>query len=86
MFLRNVSLVSSQLTPSAVLHQTRSHFGSHPLSVPYRLYHITLWTFFLALGHFLSELFVYGTAAPTVGVLAPLMVASKHQAALDPLR
>ncbi|KAM9202850.1 ergosterol biosynthetic protein 28 homolog isoform 1-T1 [Dugong dugon] len=40
------------------------------------LYHITLWTFLLALGHFLSELFVYGTAAPTVGVLAPLMVAS----------
>uniref|UniRef100_A0A9L0ISB3 Ergosterol biosynthesis 28 homolog n=1 Tax=Equus asinus TaxID=9793 RepID=A0A9L0ISB3_EQUAS len=40
------------------------------------LYHITLWTFFLALGHFLSELFVYGTAAPTIGVLAPLMVAS----------
>nr|KAF6386632.1 ergosterol biosynthesis 28-like protein [Myotis myotis] len=41
-----------------------------------RLYHITLWTFLLALGHFLSELFVYGTAAPTIGVLAPLMVAS----------
>ncbi|KAM7158042.1 ergosterol biosynthetic protein 28 homolog isoform 2-T2 [Molossus nigricans] len=40
------------------------------------LYHITLWTFLLALGHFLSELFVYGTAAPTIGVLAPLMVAS----------
>lgn len=56
-----------------------------PISVPYRLYHITLWTFFLALGHFLSELFVFGTAAPTVGVLAPLMVASKHQATLEPL-
>jgi len=40
------------------------------------LYHITLWTFLLALGHFLSELFVFGTAAPTIGVLAPLMVAS----------
>lgn len=40
------------------------------------LYHITLWTFLLALGHFLSELFIYGTAAPTIGVLAPLMVAS----------
>ncbi|XP_014591221.1 ergosterol biosynthetic protein 28 homolog isoform X3 [Equus przewalskii] len=48
------------------------------------LYHITLWTFFLALGHFLSELFVYGTAAPTIGVLAPLMVASKHPSTLDP--
>ncbi|XP_044086783.1 ergosterol biosynthetic protein 28 homolog isoform X2 [Neovison vison] len=42
----------------------------------HRLYHITLWTFLLALGHFLSELFVFGTAAPTIGVLAPLMVAS----------
>ncbi|KAM4853175.1 ergosterol biosynthetic protein 28 homolog isoform 1-T2 [Thomomys bottae] len=40
------------------------------------LYHITLWTFLLALGHFLSELFLFGTAAPTIGVLAPLMVAS----------
>lgn len=48
------------------------------------LYHITLWTFLLALGHFLSELFVFGTAAPTVGVLAPLMVASKRWATLDP--
>uniref|UniRef100_A0A671DKQ5 Ergosterol biosynthesis 28 homolog n=1 Tax=Rhinolophus ferrumequinum TaxID=59479 RepID=A0A671DKQ5_RHIFE len=47
------------------------------------LYHITLWTFLLALGHFLSELFVYGTAAPTIGVLAPLMVASKHATTLD---
>ncbi|GAB1297653.1 Ergosterol biosynthetic protein 28 homolog [Apodemus speciosus] len=48
------------------------------------LYHITLWTFLLALGHFLSELFVFGTAAPTVGVLAPLMVASKHRVTLVP--
>lgn len=51
--------------------------------LPHRLYHITLWTFLLALGHFLSELFVYGTAAPTIGVLAPLMVASKHATTLD---
>uniref|UniRef100_A0A673TK58 Ergosterol biosynthesis 28 homolog n=1 Tax=Suricata suricatta TaxID=37032 RepID=A0A673TK58_SURSU len=47
------------------------------------LYHITLWTFLLALGHFLSELFVFGTAAPTIGVLAPLMVASKHPSTPD---
>ncbi|XP_023958092.1 ergosterol biosynthetic protein 28 homolog isoform X2 [Chrysemys picta bellii] len=40
------------------------------------LYHITLLTFLIALAHFLSEVFVYGTAAPTIGVLAPLMVAS----------
>uniref|UniRef100_A0A8C5JC18 Ergosterol biosynthesis 28 homolog n=1 Tax=Junco hyemalis TaxID=40217 RepID=A0A8C5JC18_JUNHY len=40
------------------------------------LYHITLFTFFLALAHFLSEVFVYHTAALTIGVMAPLMVAS----------
>ncbi|XP_007908739.1 ergosterol biosynthetic protein 28 homolog isoform X1 [Callorhinchus milii] len=40
------------------------------------LYHITLWTFVLALGYFLSEAFVYGTAPIAIGVLAPLLVAS----------
>ncbi|XP_029819992.1 probable ergosterol biosynthetic protein 28 [Manacus vitellinus] len=40
------------------------------------LYHITLFTFFLALAHFLSEVFIYHTAALTIGVMAPLMVAS----------
>ncbi|XP_029454254.1 probable ergosterol biosynthetic protein 28 isoform X3 [Rhinatrema bivittatum] len=40
------------------------------------LYHVTLWSFFLALAHFLSEVFVYRTAALTIGVMAPLMVAS----------
>ncbi|XP_003214422.1 ergosterol biosynthetic protein 28 homolog isoform X1 [Anolis carolinensis] len=40
------------------------------------LYNITLLTFFIALAHFLSEVFIYGTAAATIGVLAPLMVAS----------
>ncbi|NXV80871.1 ERG28 protein, partial [Atlantisia rogersi] len=40
------------------------------------LYHITLFTFFLALVHFLSEVFIYHTAALTIGVMAPLMVAS----------
>ncbi|KAM4662165.1 ergosterol biosynthetic protein 28 homolog [Discoglossus pictus] len=40
------------------------------------LYHITLWTFVLALGHFLSEVFIYHTAEMTIGVMAPLMVSS----------
>ncbi|XP_037359733.1 ergosterol biosynthetic protein 28 homolog [Talpa occidentalis] len=40
------------------------------------LYYITLWTFLIALGHFLSELFIYRTAALTIGVLAPMFVAS----------
>ena len=62
--------------------QSRQYFSSFCL-LHCRLYHITLWTFLLALGHFLSELFVYGTAAPTIGVLAPLMVASKCATALD---
>lgn len=40
------------------------------------LYYLTLFTFFMALVHFLSEVFIYHTAALTIGVMAPLMVAS----------
>ena len=43
-----------------------------------RLYHVTLWTFVLALGHFLSEAFIYKTAPLTIGVMAPLIVASEY--------
>ncbi|XP_069494141.1 ergosterol biosynthetic protein 28 homolog [Ambystoma mexicanum] len=40
------------------------------------LYHITLWSFVLAVVHFLSEVFIYKTAPLTIGVMAPLMVGS----------
>ncbi|XDA78691.1 hypothetical protein R6Z07F_008780 [Ovis aries] len=40
------------------------------------LYYITLWTFFIGMGHFLFELFVFGTMAPTIFILAILTVAS----------
>ncbi|XP_069451301.1 ergosterol biosynthetic protein 28 homolog [Ovis canadensis] len=40
------------------------------------LYCITLWTFFIGMGHFLFELFVFGTMAPTIFILAILTVAS----------
>ncbi|NWZ29452.1 ERG28 protein, partial [Asarcornis scutulata] len=40
------------------------------------LYYITLFTFVAALAHFLSEVFIYHTAALTMGIMAPLMVAS----------
>lgn len=41
------------------------------------LYYITLFTFVVALAHFLSEVFIYHTAALTMGIMAPLMVASE---------
>ncbi|XP_063804350.1 ergosterol biosynthetic protein 28 homolog [Pseudophryne corroboree] len=40
------------------------------------LYHITLCTFIMALAHFVSEVWIYHTALMTIGVMAPLMVAS----------
>ncbi|KAI4583466.1 hypothetical protein MJG53_008679 [Ovis ammon polii x Ovis aries] len=40
------------------------------------LYYVTLWTFFIVVGHVLFELFVFGTMAPTINVMAPFMVAS----------
>ncbi|XP_017909441.1 PREDICTED: probable ergosterol biosynthetic protein 28 [Capra hircus] len=40
------------------------------------LYCVTLWTFFIVVGHILFELFVFGTVAPTINVMALFMVAS----------
>lgn len=40
------------------------------------LYYLTLGTFVLALGHFLSEALIYQTAPLIGGVIAPLVVAS----------
>lgn len=56
-----------------------SHDPTVPLTGCCRLYHITLWTFVLALGHFLSEAFIYKTAPLTIGVMAPLIVASESK-------
>lgn len=40
------------------------------------VYHLTFFSFFLALGHFVSELWPYGTAYLTIGISAPLLVSS----------
>lgn len=40
------------------------------------LYYLTIWTFLIALGHFLFELFVHETVALTIGIVTPLIVAS----------
>ncbi|XP_064646477.1 ergosterol biosynthetic protein 28 homolog [Lineus longissimus] len=40
------------------------------------IYNITLISFFLALGHFASEVFIYKTADLTIGIVIPLIVSS----------
>ncbi|XP_025103719.1 probable ergosterol biosynthetic protein 28 isoform X2 [Pomacea canaliculata] len=40
------------------------------------LYHLTFFSFFLAFGHFVTELYPYETAELSLGVLAPLTVSS----------
>ncbi|KAK7490186.1 hypothetical protein BaRGS_00018531 [Batillaria attramentaria] len=40
------------------------------------IYHLTFFSFFLALGHFLTEMWPYETAHLTVGICAPLVVSS----------
>ncbi|XP_040528704.1 ergosterol biosynthetic protein 28 homolog isoform X1 [Gallus gallus] len=77
----------AQLARHGVRHRGREHAAELPRpQLPLgealyrqprsRLYYLTLFTFFMALVHFLSEVFIYHTAALTIGVMAPLMVAS----------
>ncbi|KAK7103693.1 ergosterol biosynthetic protein 28 homolog [Littorina saxatilis] len=40
------------------------------------VYHLTFFSFFLALGHFVSEVYPYKTAELSIGVCAPLLVSS----------
>ena len=74
-------LCVSSLTTSSALNKL--YLLSHFCLFPCRLYYITLWTFFIGMGHFLSELFVFGTMAPTIFILATLTVASKHRVTLE---
>ena len=74
-------LCVSSLTTSSALNKL--YLLSHFCLFPCRLYYITLWTFFIGMGHFLSELFVFGTTAPTIFILATLTVASKHRVTLE---
>lgn len=49
----------------------------HKSCFVFRLYHLTFFSFFLAFGHFVTELYPYETAELSLGVLAPLTVSSK---------
>ncbi|ESO11107.1 hypothetical protein HELRODRAFT_186263 [Helobdella robusta] len=40
------------------------------------VYHLTLLSFLLALGHFLSEIFIFNTAEVTVGILTPIIISA----------
>jgi len=40
------------------------------------LYDITIWTYIIALAHFVSEIFLYRTAAISVGALPSCIIAS----------
>lgn len=40
------------------------------------IYDITLFTYLLAFGHFVSEIFIFRTAKPNVAVLSPVVVAT----------
>ena len=74
-------LCVSSLTTSSALNKL--YLQSHFCLFPCRLYYITLWTFFIGMGHFLCELFVFGTVAPMIFILAILTVASKHRVTLE---
>ena len=74
-------LCVSSLTTSSALKKL--NLQSRFCLFPCRLYYITLWTFFIGMGHFLCELFVFGTVAPMIFILAILTVASKHRVTLE---
>lgn len=74
-------LCVSSLTTSSALKKL--NLQSHFCLFPCRLYYITLWTFFIGMGHLLFELFVFGTVAPMIFILAILTVASKHRVTLE---
>ena len=50
-------------------------YAAYNISAPL-VYHLTLWTFVLALAHFLSEWLLFGTAKMGRGLIGPMCVAT----------
>ena len=56
---------------SSIIRMYAAYNISDPL-----VYHLTLWTFVLALAHFLSEWLLFGTAKMGRGLIGPVCVAT----------
>ena len=56
---------------SSIIRMYAAYNISDPL-----VYHLTLWTFVLALAHFLSEWLLFGTATMGRGLIGPMCVAT----------